>query len=99
MSDTRSAGAARRPYAEPSRTNNRRTATAAGLLVAVGVNEAPLRIVADVHHHPVALGVMWIIAGALALDLLLEGAVKLRRRLAGKIIVINFGATDQPPTE
>ncbi|MFG1659592.1 hypothetical protein ACGFIY_23975 [Micromonospora chersina] len=99
MSDTRSAGSARRAYADPSRINKRRTATALGLLVAVGVNEAPLRIVAPVHHHPVALGVMWIVAGILALDLLGEGAVKLRRRLAGKIIVINFGATDQPPTE
>ncbi|MBC9006158.1 hypothetical protein [Micromonospora aurantiaca (nom. illeg.)] len=99
MSDTRSAGLARRAYADPSRTNKRRTAMSVGLLVTLGLNEAPLQIVAGLHDHPVSVAAMWATAGILALDLLMDGAVKLRRRLAGKIIIINFGATDQPPTD
>ncbi len=95
----RSAGKRQRAYADPSRTNKRRIITGSVLVTLIGANELPLRLLDAVHHHPIMRGAILLGAGVLGADYVVEGLVKLKRLISGRVIVFDFGPSDQAPRE
>jgi hypothetical protein len=74
-------------------------ATGGTLVILIGANELPLRVLDVVHHHPVMHGAILIGASVLGADYIVEGIVKLKRLISGRVIIFDFGPRDQEPQE
>jgi hypothetical protein len=99
LSAQSSVGQKRRAYADLARTNRRRTVIGGTLVSLVLVNELPLDALEPAHHHPIVNVTVVAAAAILGSDYLLEGLIRLKRWLSGRVVIIDFGSRSRPPRE